>query len=280
MDGIIVVNKEKNMTSRDVVNILSKKFNTKKIGHTGTLDPDATGVLVIAIGKCLKIVDEITALDKEYEAEVTLGIKTDTLDTSGTILDQKNVKISEKEIDKILESFIGKYEMEVPKYSAIKVNGKKLYEYARENIEVELPIKQVYIYSLTRINHLKNNKFKIKCKVSKGTYIRSLIRDIGYKLDNYAVMSDLVRIKQGKFNINNSYTINDIKNENYKLLKMEDVLDIPIIKIDEKMYKKISNGMKVDNVYNYEKVAFMYNNEIIAIYVKENNILRAKKVFN
>ena len=279
MNGVILINKEKGMTSRDVVNILSKEFNTKKIGHTGTLDPDATGVLVIAIGKCLKVVDEITALDKEYEAEITLGIETDTLDTSGTIINEKDVNITEEEIDKILESFLGTYNMKVPKYSAIKINGKKLYEYARENIEVQLPVKDVYIYELKRISKLNNNKFKIKCKVSKGTYIRSLIRDIGYRLNNYATMSELNRVKQGKFDIKDSYTLDEVKKGNYKLLSMAEVVDIPIVEIDDNMYKKISNGMKIYDEYESDKIAFLYNNEVIAIYYKDKEFYRSKKVF-
>ena len=279
MDGLLLINKEKNMTSRDVVNILSKELNTKKIGHTGTLDPNATGVLAIAIGKCLKIVDEITALDKEYEATITLGYETDTLDDTGIIINKKEINVTEEEVDKVLESFIGKYEMQVPKYSAIKVNGKKLYEYARENIDVELPVKEVFIYELKRTSDVINNRFNIKCKVSKGTYIRSLIRDIGYKLNNYATMSELNRIKQGKFDIKDSYTLDDVKNGNYKLLTMKEVIDVPIIEIDDEMYKKVRNGMKIYNEYDSEKIAFSFNDKVIAIYYKDKDIYRAKKVF-
>lgn len=283
MNGILLINKEKNMTSRDVVNIISKELKTKKVGHTGTLDPDATGVLVLAIGDALKLVDEITSLDKEYETEIQLGIETDTLDISGKVLKEKKIKITEQEIDKILNNFIGDYEMKVPKYSAIKVNGKKLYEYARENIDIKLPIKNVKIFELKRTSKLENNKFKIKCKVSKGTYIRSLIRDIGYKLNTYATMTNLNRTKQGKFDIKNCYTINDIKNNKYKLISKEEVLDIPKIEINEELYKKISNGNKIKNEFNLDKIAFIYKNKLIAIYIidpNDNNILRPKKVFN
>lgn len=284
MNGILLVNKEKNMTSRDVVNIVSKELNTKKVGHTGTLDPDATGVLVLAIGKCLKIVDEITSFDKEYEAEIILGFETDTLDISGNILSKKEVNVTEKEIDEVLMSFIGDYKMQVPKYSAIKVNGKKLYEYARENIDIELPIKDVFVYDLKRISSLKDNKFKIKCKVSKGTYIRSLIRDIGYKLNTLATMSDLIRTKQGKFELENCYSLDDIKQGNYKLLSMNEVLEIPKIEIkDEVLYNKIKNGNKIENIYKKEKIAFISNDEILAIYIKDiknDKILQPKNVFN
>ena len=197
MDGILLVNKGKNVTSRDVVNDICHIFNTKKVGHNGTLDPMATGVLVIAINKGLKIVQDIVSLDKEYIAKITLGLETDTLDITGNILKQdNNISISEDDIDNVLNSFIGEYDMEVPKYSAVKINGKKLYEYARNNIEVELPVHKVRIYELKRISNITINngeyEFSIKCKVSKGTYIRSLVRDICNKLNVLGVMSDLM----------------------------------------------------------------------------------------
>ncbi len=281
MDGILIVNKEENMTSRDVVNIVSKKLNTKKVGHTGTLDPMAKGVLVLAINKALKLVDDITSLDKEYIAEVTLGIKTDTLDITGNILEEKKEKIITKEkLTEVLSSFIGKYNMEVPIYSAIKVNGKKLYEYARENKKVELPVKEVYVNNIELIN-LNNNKFTFKCNVSKGTYIRSLIRDICSKLNVIGCMSDLIRTKQGNFNIENSIKLNDI-NENTELIDMVDVIDIPKIEVDEFLYDKIKNGSKLENRYNYNKLAFIYKNKLLAIYIidkNDNKKIKPKKVF-
>ena len=145
MNKILVVNKEKDYTSRDVVNIVGKHFNTRKIGHTGTLDPLATGVLVLCMGKSLKIVDLITTNNKEYIARVILGIDTDTLDITGNILNKDNPTITKEQVNKVLKSFIGKSIQEVPKYSAVKVNGKKLYEYARNNENIDLPKRIVEI---------------------------------------------------------------------------------------------------------------------------------------
>ena len=165
------------------------------------LDPMAKGVLVVAINRGLKIVDEITAYDKEYIAEVTLGIETDTLDITGNILKTMNIpEINKEKLNEVLNSFIGTYEMVVPKYSAIKVNGKKLYEYARNNEDITLPVKIVEIYDI-KLLEIQSNKFKFKCHVSKGTYIRSLIRDICNKLGVVGTMSDLIRTSQGKFKI-------------------------------------------------------------------------------
>ncbi len=282
MDGLLIINKRKNMTSRDVVNIVEKKLNTKKVGHTGTLDPLATGVLVIAINKALKLVDDITSLNKEYIAEVTLGIKTDTLDITGNILDkQDNINIDKEKLIQVLNSFVGKYNMEVPLYSAVKVNGKKLYEYARNNEKVDLPTKEVYINSIELLD-INNNTFTFKCNVSKGTYIRSLIRDICKKIGIIGTMSNLIRTKQGILSIENSIDIDDI-NENTKLIPIEDILDIPKIDVDEFLYNKIKNGQKLENRYNYDKLAFIHNNKLIAIYVidlNDKNKIRPKTVFN
>jgi len=280
MDGIILVNKESGMTSRDVVNKISHIFNTKKVGHTGTLDPMATGVLAIGIGKALKVLEYITALEKEYEAEITIGINTDTLDITGKVLETKDVNITNDEIDKVLASFIGDYDMEVPKYSAVRVNGKRLYEYARNNEEVELPIHKVKIYSLERTSDIKDNKFTIKCKVSKGTYIRSLVRDISSRLNTVGVMSKLNRTSQGKFNIEDSYTLDDIEEGNYKLIDIVDAIDLPKVEIDDNLLKKISNGVKLKDDFNLDIFCFTHNNQIIAIYRKVDGMVKPVKVFN
>ena len=280
MDGNILVNKEKGMTSRDVVNKISHIFNTKKVGHTGTLDPMATGVLAIGIGKALKVLEYITALEKEYEAEITLGIDTDTLDITGNILDQKEVNITNEEIDKVLESFVGDYDMEVPKYSAVRVNGKRLYEYARNDEEVELPRHMVKIYSIKRTSDIKDNKFNILCKVSKGTYIRSLVRDISKRLNTIGVMSKLNRTSQGKFNIKDSYTLEDIEKSNYKLISILDSIDLPKVEISENDLKKVLNGVKLKDDFNLDIFCFTHNHQIVAIYKRCEGMVKPVKVFN
>ena len=283
MDGILLINKEKDMTSRDVVNKACHILNTKKVGHTGTLDPMATGVLVLAINKGLKIVEDITALDKEYEAEITLGINTDTLDITGNILEEKDIKnITNEDIDNVLKTFIGEYNMEIPLYSAVKINGKKLYEYARNNEKVDIPVHKVYIYELKRTSDIMDNKFNIKCKVSKGTYIRSLIRDISKRLGAVGVMSKLNRVKQGEFDIKDCYSLKDIENGNYKLLDIRDVLNLPEIEIPNDIYKKVINGNKIDNIYNLDKFIFIKDNKLISIYVvdeKDNTLLKPLHMF-
>ena len=273
MNGLLVVNKPKNKTSRDVVNELNHIFSFKKIGHTGTLDPLATGVLVCLFGKYTKLVNLITSYEKEYVATIKLGIKTDTLDITGNIIDKKEVNITKEKIEEVFNNFPKKYYQTVPLYSAIKINGKKLYEYARNNEKVILPKREVNIYKLELLEY-NNSIIKFKALVSKGTYIRSLIDDLMHNLNTYGVMQELIRTKQGNFTLNDSYTLEDIKNNNYKLLNIKEFLDYPIIELDNKYYKQIINGVIIPNIFNIkDKVIFTYQNKDIAIYeLKENNL--------
>ena len=277
--GVIVVNKEKDMTSFDVVNEISHLFGIKKVGHTGTLDPMAEGILIICIGKATKIVELLTAKDKEYVAGVKLGIKTDSYDITGNILDTKEVKAIEN-LEEVILSYKKTYLQEVPIYSAVKVDGKKLYEYARNNKEVELPKKEVTIKEIELLEKDKDT-FIIKTLVSKGTYIRSLINDIGNSLNTYATMTSLNRTKQGKVTINDSYKLNDIKSNNFKYYKIEEVLEYPIIKVDEDLEFKIKNGVKIKNTFEIEnKVLFVNeNNKLLGIYEKNNEELKVWKNF-
>jgi len=275
---IIIVNKEEGFTSRDVVNKLIKILNNKKIGHTGTLDPIASGVLVCLTGKYTRLVELITSLEKEYVAEIKLGIKTDTLDITGEILEEQETKDLEKQkIEEVLLSFIGKYNQTVPKYSAVSVNGKRLYEYARSNEEVALPERLVDIKKIELLEY-KNNLIKFKVKVSKGTYIRSLIQDICDKLEVIGTMNSLIRTKQGKFSIEDSYTLEEIEKGNYKSLNIEDVLDIKVLEIDDILFKKVVNGNKLNFDLN-GYILYRKNNENIALYYFENNIGRLKILF-
>lgn len=285
MNGVLVINKLKDYTSRDIVNIVGKELGTTKVGHTGTLDPLATGVLVLPIGRALKISELLTAEKKEYIADVILGYETDTLDVTGTIINKNNPTVTVDKLKEVLGSFKGKSMQEVPMYSAVKVKGKKLYEYARNGIKVIPPSKEIEVYSIDLISDIitleDTIEFTIKCEVSKGTYIRSLIRDIGYKLGTYGTMKELTRTKQGIFTINNSYTIEDIKEGNYKLLSIREALpNIKVTKVDDKLLKKIKNGMKVDKFFDGDMSLIVdKNNKEIAIYKNiDNNMAKLYKM--
>lgn len=286
MNGIILINKEKDYTSRDVVNIVSKELKTKKVGHTGTLDPLATGVLVLCVGSTTKLVEIITSEDKEYIAEVILGTMTDTYDITGNVLEEKVSIFTKEEVESVLKQMVGKYNQEVPIYSAVKVNGKKLYEYARENKEVILPKKEVTINSIQLLeitNDSNKTIFKMKCTVSKGTYIRSLIVDIAKKLNTIGTMSNLVRTRQGNFNIEDCYSIDDIRNNNYKLLDINNYLDkYYTVIVDEYIENKIKNGSILENRYNEEIILFKNKNStslaLYKVYDKDSTKIKPWKM--
>ena len=269
LNGAIIVNKPSNMTSRDVVNILCKKFNTRVIGHIGTLDPMATGILVCLIGKYTRLTNVLINHDKEYVASFKLGLLTDTLDITGNILKEESYELDKNKLKKVLKNYIGTYKQEVPIYSAVSINGKRLYEYARNNEQIDLPKRDVTIYSLELLS-INNNIITIKTRVSKGTFIRSLVRDIGSSLGTYGCLTSLERTKLGNFNIEQSYQLDEIKNDKYKLLNLEDLLDLEIINIDEEMLFKVKNG-QVLNIQSDKYMLFKYNKEPIALYQKYNN---------
>ncbi|MCR5623612.1 MAG: tRNA pseudouridine(55) synthase TruB [Lachnospiraceae bacterium] len=260
MDGIINVYKEAGFTSHDVVAVLRGVLKTRKIGHTGTLDPDAVGVLPVCIGKATKVCDLLTDKDKEYIAKVKLGIQTDTLDMSGKILNEdknvnfNNVNFTPEEIGNKVSSFLGEISQIPPMYSAIKINGKKLYEYAREGKEIERKARKVNISEISAYNfNYEDNTFDLKVGCSKGTYIRSLCEDIGKALNTYAAMESLIRTRSGDFDIEKSLKLGEIK-EIAAGGRLDEIL-IPIdyifkkyprVFIDEEYDKVLLNGNKFE----------------------------------
>ena len=252
MNGVVNINKPKGFTSHDVVAKLRGILSTKKIGHTGTLDPDAVGVLPVCVGRATKIADMLTATEKEYVAEVTLGSETDTQDSSGTVLNTSPVNVSKEDIIKTAEKFTGEISQIPPMYSAIKQDGKKLYELAREGKEIErkpriVEIKEIEILKVD----LEKNKFTMRVACSKGTYIRTLCHDIGRSLGCFAHMSYLQRTKSGRFTIEKAYTLEEIENAmgNNDLSFMEPIDKIfeeyPALYLSERKADKMCNGVKV-----------------------------------
>ncbi len=266
MNGIVVINKPNGYTSRDVINVLNKEFHTKKIGHTGTLDPIATGVLVVCIGRYTKLVDKITCYNKEYIATIKLGIKTDTLDITGNCLEQEsNINVDKDVVINTLNSFLGRSIQEVPKYAAVKVKGKKLYEYARDGEEISLPKREIEIYEIELLE-CTNEEIKFRTVVSKGTYIRSLIRDICEKLGVIGTMSSLIRTKQGKFKIEDSFTLEEIKRKEYKLLDIQSAFSYPCYELNDDEYFKVKNGVSLQIDRNDPFLFMKYKDTVVAIY--------------
>lgn len=271
MNGVIVIKKESGYTSRDVINILNKKCNTKRIGHTGTLDPLATGVLVVCIGKYTKLVDKITSYEKEYIAKIKLGIETDTLDITGEVIKKnKEIKVDNQTLRNTLSSFLGKSMQEVPKYAAIKINGKKLYEYARKKEEVFLPKREIEVKEIELLEN-KEGEITFRAVVTKGTYIRSLIRDICAKLGILGTMSGLTRTRQGNFTIEQAFTLQQIEKKEYKLLTLEELFSFRTHFLKEEEIKKVKNGARIE-LQETDAFLFMkYKQEILAIYQKKED---------
>ena len=297
MDGIINVYKEKGFTSHDVVAKLRGILHIKKIGHTGTLDPDAVGVLPVCIGKGTKLCDMITDTDKTYEAVMLLGISTDTQDISGNVLSKKEVDVDEKTLIETVDSFVGEYKQIPPMYSAIKVNGRKLYQLAREGIEIERSPRDVYIRSI-HINdmNLQDGEPSVTMTIScsKGTYIRTLCHDIGEKLGCGACMKSLSRTRVGRFYIDDSFTINQIAALNLKgelssiVAPVDSMFDYPRIQINKEYDKLLYNGNllplsagKALDVGLADKVR-IYNEsgEFIGIYSMDDSGYKPVKIFS
>ena len=249
MDGIIVINKEKDYTSHDVVAKLKKKLNISKVGHTGTLDPNATGVLPILIGKGTKFSKYLINHDKTYKAKIELGKKTDTADVEGNVIEEKPVDTEyiKQNLVQVLESFVGKQEQVPPMYSAIKKNGKKLYEYARKGEKIEVEPRKIEIYKIELVEYNeKNIDFIVSC--SKGTYIRSLCEDIAEKLNTVGYMKNLERLQVGEFNIEKSVLIDEVNIENIEkyLYTLENILkDTPKLNLNSKKLKLFLNGVQL-----------------------------------
>ena len=251
MDGILVINKEKGYTSHDVVAKLRGILHMKKIGHTGTLDPDAEGVLPVAIGKGTRLVEFLTEKEKTSEAVLRLGVTTDTQDLTGKILEERPAQVSGEEIRSAAESFLGEQMQIPPMYSALKVNGRKLYELAREGIEIERKPRPVCFYEI-EISEITLPRVKLRVRCSKGTYIRTLCHDIGQKLGCGACMEALVRIKSGNFTIQDSLTLAEVEscvNQGIireKVIPIEEILrDYPAIMCREPADRLLENGNPV-----------------------------------
>lgn len=280
MDGIIVINKEKGCTSHDIVYKVKKMFNTK-VGHTGTLDPNATGVLPILLGKGTKISKYLIEHDKEYEVVLQLGVKTTTADEEGEIIEEKEVlkeSLEQLKIERILKSFIGKIEQMPPKYSAIKVNGRKLYEYARKGQEVEIKPREVEIYNIEITNIQKEKKqieFKVSC--SKGIYIRTLCEDIAEKMRTVGYMKELKRTKVGDFNIEQAITLGQLQEkENIKIITIEEMFkDKEEIILEDSKITLLLNGVKM-NMKKPNGIYRIYNkqNKFIGLGIVQNKILK------
>ncbi|MEH7234727.1 tRNA pseudouridine(55) synthase TruB [Bacillus sp. JJ1562] len=285
MDGIILLNKPKGMTSHDCVFKVRKLVKMKKVGHTGTLDPDVSGVLPICLGRATKIVEYVTAANKTYEGEATIGFSTTTEDASGEKVEEKRVErqITKAEVLDVFHSLTGEIIQTPPMYSAVKVNGKRLYEYARQGMVIERPSRKITIHKLELLGDIlqkdKTVTFRFRVTCSKGTYVRTLAVQIGEKLGYPSHMSDLKRTASGDFTLDQCMTLEELENHvqagiiQDHLLSIEDALShLRKILINDKVAEKVKNGsvFPVPKEFNElpsgEPVAILHNGEILAIY--------------
>ena len=287
MEGIIIVNKPKGITSFDVIRKLKKILKTKKIGHTGTLDPLATGVMLMCVGKATKLASDLEAKDKVYIADFDIGYATDTYDIEGKKIAENIIEVSKENLEQSIKKFIGNIKQVPPMYSAIKIDGNKLYHLARKGIEVERPERDVTIEYINLLD-FKDNKAKIKTKVSKGCYIRSLIYDIGQDLGTYATMTALQRKQVGDYSLETSYTLEQIEemvlNNDFKFLKtIEEIFSYDKYSLQTEkeltLYKN-GNTVKIKENLENKKYRIYFQDEFIGLAnVENNNLLKGYKYY-
>lgn len=279
--GILNINKPKGITSFDVIASLRKILNMKQIGHSGTLDPIAQGVLAICVGDATRIIEFLPS-DKSYRAFAKLGFTTNTYDLEGEITSQKEVAVTKEQLEIALAEFSGEIEQIPPIFSAIKIKGKKLYEYARKNEEVEIPKRKVTVYKIEFLDFINGENpvvvFDIDC--SSGTYIRSIIHDLGQKLGCGATMIDLIRTKTSGLELANSQNLDEITTENAKFIDPLKELSLKEIEISQEQLEKIKMGQYfiVQNFIS-ETVKLSFEGKLVAIAKMDGNRVLPKKVF-
>ena len=287
MEGIILVNKPKGISSFDVIRKLKKILKTKKIGHTGTLDPLATGLMLICVGKATKLASDLEAKNKVYLADFEIGYATDTYDIEGKKIAENLIEISKDNLELSLKKFIGDIKQVPPMYSAIKIDGNKLYHLARKGIEIERPERDVTIEYINLLD-FKDNKAKIETKVSKGCYIRSLIYDIGLDLGTYATMTELQRINVGEYSLTNSYTLEQMEemaqNNDFSFLNsVEEVFSYEKYNLEtEKELTLFKNGntVKIKDSLENKKYRVYYQDEFLGLAnIENNNLLKGYKYY-
>ena len=285
MNGFLNINKAADMTSHDVINRVRKIFHTKKAGHAGTLDPFATGVLPVAVGRATKFIEYLADCDKSYRAEILFGVETSTGDITGEIVNRAECQLqSINAVDSVLNSFVGMIEQIPPKYSAIKINGRKAYELARKNIEFDLPSRQVTIYKLNLIDRTENTLI-VDVDCSKGTYIRSLAVEIGRRLNNFATLKSLQRTRVGNFFIDDSITLEELQKVGESaLIDVESCLD-HIEKFDLPSYRRKAflTGLstRIDQNFVDGKIFRVYvDNEFIGVGKIVDGEIKSDKIFS
>ncbi len=244
MDGFLLIDKPVGMTSHDVVFKVKKKFHVKKVGHTGTLDPFASGLLILCLGRATKLASLFNGLDKTYDGTILFNKHYDTYDVTGTIVEEKHIELNEKDIHLKANGMIGTYDQKPPMYSAIKINGQKLYDLARKGVEIDVPTRKVSIYDF-KLGKLEDLEMSFSCHVSKGTYIRSLAVDLAAKLDTYASLKTLRRTSVGNYKIDDAYQLDEVDPSH--LISLDSFFsDYPKLELSDYLIHLVKNGIYLD----------------------------------
>ena len=283
LDGFVNIIKPTGMTSSDVVIKIKKILKTKKVGHLGTLDPAASGVLPVSVGRATKFFDYFLTKDKEYYALVQFGYTSDTLDSFGQVEKVNEMQVTEEMINGVISKFTSEIEQIPPKYSAIKINGKKACDLARENVDFELKPRKINIYSIILKEKAADNKFLFKVHCSAGTYIRTLFADIAEAIGAVAIVPVIIRSKSGLFNTYNAITLEELEEKKEVLLIREVFKDFKFIEVEQDFARKIINGLQYirdeNNIFPKNEDFFItLNNVIVGLFYMENGFLR-RKVF-
>ncbi len=272
--GIVLVNKPTGISSNKVVNIVKHSLKAKKCGHLGTLDLEGEGLLPVTVNGATKLFDYFLNKTKTYETVFIFGFETDTLDTSGEIIKRKECHIQKSDVEKAIKSMIGKYAQMPPLYSAKKVDGKIAYKEARKGNSVELKPKQIEIYDFKLLEEISDNVFKFSITCSSGTYIRSVCRDLAEKLSTYGSMQCILRTKCGKFDIKDAYSLEDIKNGNFKMISCESVFDYSKMSLSDEVVLKLLNGQQIKTNDENGKYKLYSQDGFVGVGDVENNLLK------
>ncbi len=274
MNGIVLVNKPAGISSNAVVNIVKRVLGAKKCGHLGTLDLEGEGLLPVTVNAGTKLFDFFLGKDKTYEAVFEFGVETDTLDLAGQVTKRQDCSITLEQVEQVCKEMIGKYAQMPPQYSAKKVNGQVAYKAARKGETVELKPKEIEIFSLKVLSEVGHNIFRFEISCSSGTYIRSLCRDMAQKMSTCGVMHCILRTRCGQFYLKNAYTLDEIKNGNFKIVPCEDVFDFAILKLDTVEAEKLLNGQTIFKKASNGTYRLFQQNVFLGLGKVENELLK------
>lgn len=276
VSGIILVNKPKEISSNKVVNIVKHKLKAKKCGHLGTLDLEGEGLLPVTVNKGTKLFDFFLQKDKTYEANFVFGLETDTLDTSGKVVKEKEANFTFKELEEAVKNMIGKYDQMPPLYSAKKVNGKVGYKEARNGGTLDLSPKEVEIYDFKILRQIEKNVYCFEITCSSGTYIRSIARDLAYHLGTYGSMQCILRTRCGMFSLKDAYTLDEIEKGDFKIIPCDSVFNLPKITLNEKENFKILNGQVLDYGEKNGEYKLYFDKKFLGLGEVKNGKLKMK----